>query len=58
MPCDTWFERAKLESNTTPRFLTYYAGETKDIDWEVWKELVMIVFEAYQDKFSVIRVQF
>ena len=27
MTCDTWSENEKLESNTTPRFLTLCAGD-------------------------------
>ena len=29
MTCETWWERDKLNSNTTPRFLTFSAGETR-----------------------------
>ena len=51
MTCNMWSERVKLESNTTPRFLTLCAGETL-IPRILIGKLLMVVFEAVFSGFS------
>ena len=47
MTCDTWFEKLKLESNTTPRLLVLCWRDliSQNIDREVREELVTIFWE-------------
>ena len=48
MTCDTWSENVNLESNTTP----------ENIDRKVRKALFTVIFGAYQNKLSFLRVEF
>ena len=42
MSCDTWSERVKFESNTTPRFLTRVLVRPEYQEyWKVRKELFL-----------------
>ena len=50
MTCDTRSETDKLESTAGGDLIA------QNIDWKVRKVLFTIVFGAYQDKFSFVRV--
>ena len=39
MTCDTWFEKLKLESNTTLRFLTLCAGSEGGVVYDFWEPM-------------------
>ena len=53
MTCDTWFEKLKLESNTTPRFLI-----SQNIDREVREELATNFLGVNKNELGFVWVEF
>ena len=61
MTCDTWFEKLKLESNTTLRFLTLCAGRdliSQNIGREGEGGVLYDFLGAYEIKLGFVWVKF